>query len=95
MFVPYGILHDSSHLRCHHGCKWTAEKGKLYLFIGSAGIFERLICKGMKQMKHERQRLAEAVLLPLFCPRLVAPAAWQKETRKSCLWVIVLLHLQG
>ena len=26
--------------RCHQGCKWTAENGKLYLFIGSAGIFE-------------------------------------------------------
>ena len=27
-------------LRCQRGCKWTAEKGKLYLSVGNAGIFE-------------------------------------------------------
>ncbi|CAK9017452.1 unnamed protein product [Durusdinium trenchii] len=42
--------------QCHHGCKWTAEKGKLYLFIGSAGIFE-LVAPDPKPSKLEGQRL--------------------------------------
>jgi len=30
---------DAPIQQCRQGCKWTAEKGKLYLAVGSAGIF--------------------------------------------------------
>eukprot|EP00439_Symbiodinium_sp_Y106_P066529 s994_g10.t2 len=42
--------------QCQRGCKWTAEKGKLYLSVGNAGIFE-LVAPDPKPSRLEGQRL--------------------------------------
>lgn len=47
---------DAPIQQCNQGCKWTAENGKLYLFIGSAGIFELNAPDG-KPSRLEGQRL--------------------------------------
>ncbi|CAJ1411319.1 unnamed protein product [Effrenium voratum] len=47
---------DAPIQQCQRGCKWTAEKGKLYLSIGSAGIFE-LNAPDPKPARMEGQRL--------------------------------------
>lgn len=47
---------DAPIQQCNQGCKWTAENGKLYLFIGNAGIFELNAPDG-KPSRLEGQRL--------------------------------------
>lgn len=70
-----GMANAECNLRCNQGCKWTAENGKLYLFIGSAGIFE---CLGLQM------HTMPAGFWEQFLPAAVLPVAFFVRDQVEC-----------